>query len=283
VSDTVPFWENWHIWWEAMLVALLGGAGLAYLGVWVALKRVLYVPLALSQVAAVGVVVAFLVEEATGLEPTDAWHWLCEPAWIALLFALASAFVFARPRGEGDRPTVVAYLVGSALVLGLGSFVRRDLHDVAGVLFGQAVLAHLSQVITTASALAVVLAAHALFHRRLLFAAHDPAAAEAAGLRIYRLEVLLYAGFAVMLSVTTRALGALPAFGLCVLPALAALRVARSMAQALALATALGLLSAGLGYYLSFSFELPAGASMVLVAGALLGALAGAARLRRGS
>lgn len=280
MSEAVPFWENWPIWWEAMLVALLAGAGLAYLGVWVALKRVVYVPLALTQVAAVGVVVAFLIEEATGLEAEDTWHWLCEPAWIALLFALASAFLFARPRGEGDRPTVIAYLVGSALVLALGSFVRRDLHDIGSVLFGQAVLAQLSQVVTTAVALGLVLLVHVLFYRRLLFAAHDPAAAEAAGLRVFPLEVLLYGSFAIMLSVATRALGALPAFGLCVLPALAALKVARGMLQAMALSVAFGLLSAGLGYYLSFAFELPAGASMVLVAGLLLGCLAG---LRRGS
>ncbi|HOX47528.1 MAG TPA: metal ABC transporter permease [Myxococcota bacterium] len=270
MSEGVPFWENWPIWWEAMLVALLAGAGLAYLGVWVVLKRVVYVPLALSQVAAVGVVVAFLIEEAAGLTGDSGWHCLCEPSWIALLFAVASAFYFARTEAGGERATGVAYLVCSALVLTLGAFVRRDLHDISGVLFGQAVLAQLSQVVTTAAALLLVLGSHLLCHRRLLFAAHDPAAAGAAGLRVYRLEVLLYAGFALMLSVATRALGALPAFGLCVLPALAALRVARGMGQALALSTAFGLVSAGLGYYLSFAFELPAGASMVLVAGLLL-------------
>jgi len=280
VSEAVPFWENWPIWWEAMLVALFCGAGLAYLGVWVALKRVVYVPLAISQVAAVGVVAAFLLEEAAGLTPGGEWHWLCEPSWIALLFAVASAFYFARPEAGGERATGVAYLVCSALVLALGAFVRRDLHDISSVLFGQAVLAQLSQVVTTAAALAVVLCVHLLFHRRFLFSCHDPAAAAAAGLPVYGLQVLLYATFALMLSVATRALGALPAFGLCLLPALAALRVARGMGQALALAATLGLVSAGLGYYLSFAFELPAGASMVLVAGLLLG---GASALRRGS
>jgi zinc transport system permease protein len=283
MSEAVPFWENWPIWWEAMLVALLAGAGLAYVGVWVALKRVVYVPLALSQVAAVGVVAAFLLEEAAGLEPGDSWHWLCEPSWIALAFAVVSAFYFARPEAGGERATGVAYLVGSALVLVLGNYVRRDLHDISSVLFGQAVLAQLSQVVTTAAALALVLALHFLLHRRFLYSSYDPAAAAAAGLRVYGLQVTLYATFALMLSVATRALGALPAFGLCVLPALAALRVARGVGQALALSVALGLLSAGLGYYLSFAFELPAGASMVLVAGALLGCLAGLAALRRGS
>jgi len=71
-----------------------------------------------------------------------------------------------------------------------------------------------------------------------------------------------------MISVATRAIGAMPAFGLMVLPAMAGLRLARSMRTAYVVAMVLGTLAAGLGYYVSFRFAVPTGASMVALAGA---------------
>jgi zinc transport system permease protein len=277
MNVAVGFWESWFVWRDAMIVAVIGAAALSYLGVWVVLKRVVYVPLALSQVSAAGVVAAYLVATLAGLHPhcDTGCDIPVDPGWVALFFALGAAVAFARSKKESSDAVVVAYLVSGALVLILGGFVRQDLHDVQRVLFGNAVLVDTIQIAYVGAAALVTFVIHRLFHARFLYVSFDPDAAGAAGIRRFAMEVLLYATFALMISVVTRAIGALPAFGLMVLPALTGLRFARSMRNAFAVAVAAGVLSAGFGYYASFVLGLPTGAAMVALAGLLyVGSLA---------
>ncbi|MSP58790.1 MAG: hypothetical protein EXR72_00330 [Myxococcales bacterium] len=63
---------------------------------------------------------------------------------------------------------------------------------------------------------------------------------------------------------------ALPVFGFMVLPAAAALLVGRRLWQVFTLSVAFAISSAVLGYYASFRWSLPTGASMVVVAALFL-------------
>jgi len=272
MDSVIPFWENWDIWIEAVLVAVIGASALAYLGLWVTLKKVNYVPLAISQVAALGAVIAFWLHELAGAHAhgQEDVLFLLDPAWFSFLFTLATAFYFARPQSGADRPVVIAYLVASALALILGGFIRQDLHDLQDILFGHSVLAEMVQVVQVAAAAGLVLVIHLLFYRRFLFVSYDSDTAGAAGIRVYWTEVLLYATIAIMLSAATRCMGALPAFGLMILPALAGLQVGRSMGQSVLVAVAVGMISAFAGYYISFALGFSAGASMVASATLLL-------------
>jgi zinc transport system permease protein len=271
------FLQNWFVWRDAVIVGTISGAALAYLGVWVVLRRIRYVPLALSQVSSAGVVAALLLwgfVSGGGHHDTGSriLPMLLDPAWLSLAAALGLSALFARSRAEGANGVVVAYLVASALVLVLGSFIRQDLHDLESVLFGSAVLVEPVQVLYVSAAAAVTLAVHAVLYRRFLFASFDPEAAGAAGIPLVRTNLWLYGSIALMVSIATRAIGALPAFGLMILPALAGLAVSRSMRTAFALAIAVGAVSASGGYYLSYVGELPTGAMMVALAGALYAA-----------
>jgi zinc transport system permease protein len=265
MSDT-SFWQSSFVWRDAIIVSSIAAAVLAYLGVWVALKRVVYVPLALSQVSSVGVILAFWICGLFNLHDTPT---LLDPAWTSILFASATALLFARPREQGDNVTVVAYLVCAAGTLLLGTFVRQDVHDVQGILFGSAVLVETVQITYVGVAAIAVAVVHLLCYRQFLFVSFDRDTAGVAGFAVYRYEVLLYVTFAVMISVATRAIGALPAFGFTVLPALAGLRWASSMRQAFLSAIIIGVLSASVGYYLSFIWELPTGPTMVGLAGVI--------------
>ncbi|MBL6974383.1 MAG: metal ABC transporter permease [Deltaproteobacteria bacterium] len=283
MTESISFWESWFVWRDAVIVSLIAAAALSYLGVWVVLKRVVYVPLALSQVSSVGVVTAFLVcdlcghgEHGTGIVGV-----LLDPSWTSLLFAgLASAW-FATARAHSSNATVVAYLLSAAAVLVMGGFIRQDLHDVQSLLFGHAVLVETIQIIYVGSAAFIVLVVHSLFYRRFLSVSYDPDSAGALGIRSLQHDILLYLTLGMMISIATRAIGALPAFGFAIFPALAGLRIGRSMRAAFLVAIMVGVLSAGLGYYLSFVWELPTGASMVGLAGGLYLLSAAISRLGR--
>ena len=88
--DDISFWESAFLWRDAMIVAVLAAAVLSYLGVWVALKRVVYVPLALSQVAGLGVILSFWFCSALDLHETPT---ILDPEWMSLGFAVATVLI----------------------------------------------------------------------------------------------------------------------------------------------------------------------------------------------
>lgn len=265
MGDAPSFWASSFVWRDAMAAAVLSAAALSSLGVWVVLKRVVYVPLALSQVSSVGVVAAFLLGDLVARGGVGGT--LFDPAWMSLLFAALASLYFARAREKSGDATAVAYLLSAASVLILGGFIRNDLHDIQSVLFGNAVLVETRQVVIVAVVAVLATVVHVLFYRRILFVSFDADAAGASGMSVFRTEALLFLSLAVSISVATRAIGALPAFGFTVLPPLAALQLGGSMRQSMLLSTLIGVCSAALGYYLSFVWELPTGACIVVLMG----------------
>lgn len=263
------FLESWFVWRDALVCAALSAAALGYLGVWVVLKRVVFVPLALGQSASFGVVLAYLLGFRLGLSCHTTASVLYDPLWVAFAVCLATAAWLARRRIDAARVVVSSYLIFGAATLLMGQYVRQDLHDVQTILFGNAVLVEPVQILYVLFAALVIGAVHWLFHRRFLFVSFDPEAAEASGLARFPHEFLLYGTFALMISVATRAIGALPTFGLMVLPSMTALRFSRSIQAALLCSVGLGVLSALVGYYLSFRYDLPTGATIVAVCAAL--------------
>jgi zinc transport system permease protein len=87
---------------------------------------------------------------------------------------------------------------------------------------------------------------------------------------VFRYELLLNLATAVVISVATRAVGALPVFAFSVIPAAAALMITDRMRLTIALAVLFGVISAALGYYVSWVEQLPTGATMVVVASIFL-------------
>src|SRR5207244_3987634 len=75
---------------------------------------------------------------------------------------------------------------------------------------------------------------------------------------------------AIVISVATRAVGALPVFAFTVVPAAAALMLTENIRATMPLSIAFGVVSAAVGYYLSWIEQLPTGATMVVVASVFL-------------
>ena len=268
------FLENWLIWRDAMAVAIISAGALAYLGVWVALKKVLFVPLALSQVASLGLMLSAVLGSWLGHDSNGLAHdgiGVAEGLGMSVLSAALLGLWLSKPREQGSQTVVTAYLIASAGVLLCGNLVRHELHDVDAVLFGSAVLVDVAQVGIVGCTAAGVFLVHRLFYRRFLFVVFDRDAAGAAGIPVFATEAALMVSFAVMIAVVTQAIGALPAFGLMVLPALLGLRLAKTMAQAFGVAIGAGVLSAGIGYYVSFRWDTPTGATMVGLSAGLYG------------
>ena len=289
MSGFADFWAGRDLWREPMIAGVLAGAILGYIGVFVVLKRMVFVSAALSEISGVGVALAFYIGAVAGIDPHahGAIPVLLEPTWFSLIFACLAAALFSLRPGHRKLATEtivgLGYIIASALVLAILNSPRiaQEAHAVGDILFGNAVTVPRSQIWALFAASLAVVAVHALFFKELLFVSYDPETAVVQGVGVFRYELLLNLATAVVISVATRAVGALPVFAFTVIPAAAALMITEKMRLTIALSVAFAIVAAAVGYYLSWIEQLPTGATMVVTASVFL--LPGLVKLLRRS
>jgi zinc transport system permease protein len=270
------FARNWDLYRDPVLAGLFAGAALGVVGVFVVLRRAVFVTAAVSQAAGLGVACAFLLAIHSGLE--------LPPVLLAFVFAALAALVLAlRSPLRLPREATVGflYLASSALAIIVGDRISQEAHDIAAILFGTAVLVRSGDLMLVGLVGAATLTATIAAARGLLFSGFDADAARVQGLPVPLLEAGLWLLVAAEVAVATRALGALPVFAFAVLPALTALPLSKRLPEALLIAGLCGAFSGAVGYLLAFLLELPVGASQACLAAVLTLAAGILARFRR--
>lgn len=266
------FLESAFLWREPLCVAMLAALLCAWVGVFIVLRRMVFVSAALSQVSGVGVAAAFFLASLLGHDPHAPPLW-ASPVVLAALFAAVAAALFslhlARRRLASETVVAIGYLVAAASVIVIlnSPRVSEEAHEVNDLLYGNAVAVPPGTLLLMGVTTVVVLAFHLVFHKDLVFVSFDGEMARTLGYRAWLWDLLLFETFAVASSVATRSVGALPVFGLMVLPAAAALLLARRMWQVFALAVAIAVVATCVGFYVSWEASIPTGASIVVVAG----------------
>jgi len=278
VNGFADFWAGRELWRDPMIAGVLAGGILGYIGVFVVLKRMVFVSAALSEISGVGVAFAFWLGAVLGIDPHAhrTIPLLLEPTWFSVVFACGAAALFSLRPGHRKLATEtivgLGYIISSALVLAILNSPRiaQEAHAVGDILFGNAVTVPRQQIEALFTAALAAVVAHAIFFKELLFVSYDPETAVVQGMGVFRYELLLNLATAVVISVATRAVGALPVFAFSVIPAAAALMITDRMRLTISLAVLFGVISAALGYYVSWVEQLPTGASMVVVASLFL-------------
>lgn len=280
----MTFFESSFLWLEVVVAASVSAAAVAAVGVHALLRRVVFLPAALSQVAGLGVVLTFLIaHRLPALEPLlpD------DPGTFAAVFAAGVALLlgFVRePRGITREWLLgAAFVVSSALVLLLGGLVSAEMHDVSDVLFGNAIAIEWDPMLRAVVSSTVVLVLTAALARPLVGVAFDSETARAHGAPVRALDALLYVSLGLAIAANTRVVGALPSFAFSVFPAAGALHLARDPLRVVLLAAVTGAAAAFLGYWASFEASLPTGACMAAVAALLYGVERGAEAVIRRS
>jgi len=268
VSALGGFLAAREIWQVPLAASVLAAALLGGLGVYVVLRRTVFVSAALTQLSTLGLVLTLLVEERLHVESEHAYEQLA----VALVFSVVGALVLGafRPRRIPAEATVgVAWVVASsAVVLGVSQLVHAS-HDLGGILFGNAVAVPESDLLFLALVAAVCATVHRLFGKELAFSSFDGESASAMGVNVRRWDALLFLTVGLAIPPSARAVGALPVFAFLTLPASASLALGLGFRLSFAAAAALGVVSAAGGYVVSWLLELPTGATMVAVSAVL--------------
>jgi zinc transport system permease protein len=267
--------------------ALLGGLGVALLcsvlGVYLVLRRLVLIGVALPQAGAAGIAAVFWWTGHGHAGPGSA-HALALLGSLGATFAALALLVTGQRRGRVPAEWGVGALfaiASAAAILFIAMNPKGDI-EMAGLLRGELLAITGEDLRLLAVALVAVGSLFFLFRRDLLLSSFDPEFARTLGRDPVRYDLLLYGLLGGGIALGVMMAGPLLVFGFLVLPALAALRLAPGLASAFAISAALAALAFLGGFALSLRADLPPGPVCVAVAAAcwLLASFAAPLRTR---
>jgi zinc/manganese transport system permease protein len=238
----------------------------AYLGVHVVERGVIFVDLALAQIAALGATIAILI----GMDPHGRGAYFLS---LGFTFLGAAIFSLARTR-RGHIPQEafigIAYAVASATAILAMSKATGETEHLKDMLVGNILAVSRAEVAKTAILYGVIGLFHYIFRRKFLMISTDPAQAEASGLNIRFWDFLFYASFGFVVTSSVAIAGVLLVFCYLIVPSVGAMLFAGKIGRRLAIGWTMGTLVSALGVYFSVLLDLPTGATIVCTFGAVL-------------
>src|SRR6202048_2786576 len=238
----------------------------AYLGVHVVERGVIFVDLALAQIAALGATIAILM----GMDPHGSGaYWLS----LAFTFAGAAIFAFARSR-RGHIPQEafigIAYAVASATAILLMSKATGETEHLKDMLVGNILAVSWSEVKVTALLYGAVGIFHYIFRKKFLLISMNHDKAEQTGLNVRFWDFLFYASFGFVVTSSVAIAGVLLVFCYLIVPSVGGMLFADRIGPRLAIGWTMGTLVSALGVYLSVLLDTPTGATIVVTFGGVL-------------
>ncbi len=240
---------------------------LVYLGLHVVKREVIFVDLALAQVATLGTCVAPIL----GYDFHDRMAF-----WISLGVTFLAAALFSWSRGSGKRQVPqeaiigVTFVVAAAGVILLLSRVAGGKEELEHLLTGDILNVTSAAVGQRAAIFAVLAGFYGAFHKRFALISADPEGAAAKGWSVKLWDFLFYAAFAVVVVSFVRVAGVLLTFAYLIVPAVCAVMLARQWMGRLAIGWGVAAAASLLGLWASYQMDLPTGAAIVGACGLLL-------------
>jgi len=230
----------------------------AYLGIHVLSRKVIFVDIALAQIAALGATVAFLL----GHDPRSEGAY-----WFSLVFAVLAAAIFALTRTRVERVPQEAiigltYAVASATAILLSDISPHGAEHLRDLLAGSIVWVTPHQIVKTGILYAAIGAFHFIFRKTFLLISIDPEAAYARGVRVRFWDFLFYLSFGVVITSSVQIAGVLLVFCYLVAPAVFGVMFSDRLRTRLALGWLAGGLVSAAGLLLSY--DRPSGPTIMV-------------------
>ena len=262
--------------WPLIASLLLPGI-LVYYGLHIVRREIIFVDLALAQVAALGICVAILLKR----EPHD-WQTY---AW-SLGFTFVGATIFTLTRTRDRRVPQealigIVYVVAAASAILLLSQSAEGNEDLKRTMVGEILLVQPREVFQAFALYAVIGTIHFLFRKRFLMISFEPDRALAEGTSVRAWDFLFYVLFGFVVTSFVRIGGVLMIFSYLIVPAVCANLLVQSLKAKLLVGWLTATIASIAGLYASYRWDLPTGAAIVCALGGALVLVAVAAGFRR--
>ena len=262
--------------WPLIACLLLPGI-LVYYGLHIIRREIIFVDLALAQVAALGLCLAILLKH----EPHD-W----QAYGLSLGFTFIGAAIFTLTRSQDHRVPQealigIVYVVAAAAAILLLSQSAEGDEELKRTLVGDILLVRPGEVFRAFGLYAVIGVIHFVFRKRFLMISFEPDRALSEGISVRAWDFLFYVLFGFVVTSFVHIGGVLMIFSYLIVPAICANLLAQSLPVRLLSGWLIATLASVVGLYLSYQHDLPTGASIVCALGAALLLVGGLSRLRR--
>lgn len=242
-----------------------------YLGLHVLLRQVIFVDLALAQIAALGAVVAFILGHPVGSLGSFAYS-----LGAAVLGALIFSFTRTRETKVPQEALIgITYVIASAAAILVADRAPEGAEHIKELLAGSILWVTWKTVIKDLVIYSLVGLFHYLFRRRFIMISENPDRAYAEGMKVWFWDFLFYVSFGVIITLSVEIAGVLMVFSYLVAPAIIALGSSDRWGVRIAIAWAVGFLASAVGLIASYQVDFPSGPAIVCSLGLFLLLFAG--------
>lgn len=249
--------------WPTLAAFVLTGIHV-YLGLHVVTRGVIFVDLALAQVAALGTAIGILM----GLE-----HDATSTYLIALGFTFLGAILFSYTRSRSEKVPQeaiigITYVASAALMILLFSKSAEGAEHINHLLVGSILFVTPKIVFQTFTLYAVIGLFHYIYRHQFLSASRTIKNNTKANTRLW--DFLFYVTFGFVVTSSVKIAGVLLVFSFLIIPAVAALLFVDSTKSRLIFGWTFGIIGSLLGMMASLVFDIPTGTSIVVTFTAML-------------
>ncbi len=251
--------------WLPFLACLVLTGIHVYLGLHVLARGVIFVDLALAQVAALGISVAFLAGHP--IQSAAAY-------WYALAFTVVGAALFSVSRAHRasipqEAVIGIVYVVAAAGAVLVVDRAPQGGEHIKQLLVGSILTVTGREILEITGLYALIAVLHVATRRPLLEISFEPEAARARGRRLRWWDFFFYVPFGIVVTSSVRIAGVLVVFSYLIVPAAVAALLVPGARARLLIGWSAGVLVSAAGLWASFAWDLPTGAAVVACFGGL--------------
>ncbi len=256
----LPFFQT------AAIAALVLAGIHAYLGFHIVRRGVLFVDLALAQMAALGVAIALVL----GREPDDPRAYL-----LALGMTFVGAALFSWLRGRSKQVPLEAFIgivfaTAQAAVFLLLEKSPSGAEHLKETLVGSLFTVDPKVITRVAILYAGVAVVHYFLRKPFFEITNTPHDSEVKRPRVFLWDFLFYATFGLVVTSAVQIAGVLLVFGFLVIPAVAGLMATSRTVPALAIGWVFGFVASVAGLLASVKWDMPAAPSILVMLSGML-------------
>ncbi len=256
--------------WKPLLACFVLTGIHTYLGVHVIERKVIFVDLALAQIAAMGAAVALFA--GFGVESRENYLF-------SLLATFAGAIVFSMTRMRKEKVPHeaiigIVYAVSAAAAILVLSRVGEGAEHIQHMLTGNILLVGIDEIVKMAVLYGLVGLLHWRFRKIFVLISTNPDEAFRRKISIKWWDLVFYLTFGIVVTSSVQIAGVLLVFSFLIVPAAGAVLFSNKLSTRLTLGWIIGAGASILGIMFSYFADLPTGAAVICTFGGLLPLLA---------
>jgi zinc/manganese transport system permease protein len=237
-----------------------------YLGLHVIERGVIFVDLALAQIAALGLSFSLVL----GLSIESGYSY-----WVSLGFAMLGSSIFSLTRFKKQHVPQeviigITYVISAALMILVLSRSGEGDEHIKEALVGNILLVSPQEALRVFMVSLAIGVFHFIFRRNFILISQNPQEAFKKGLNVRFWDFLFYASLGLVVTSAVKLAGVLLVFSFLIVPATCAILFAHSIRMRLMLGWIIGSFVSLLGMAASYYLDFPTGASVVCVFGCIL-------------